>query len=136
MGAALRWKLVASTTKRVDRAHDAVPWLALNEHSTRHMSAKDNSSSRPALPLCCRRCCCCCSKWQAPEPPAVPNPCCLATPPPPARYMDSKDDEQARGITMKSSSISLLFVPGAATRADGPNAVPRAERLEQGECGA
>lgn len=49
------------------------------------------------------------------------------------RYMDSKDDEQARGITMKSSSISLLFVPGAATRADGPNAVPREERIEQGE---
>ncbi|PRW32859.1 ribosomal S5 Elongation factor G III V family [Chlorella sorokiniana] len=48
------------------------------------------------------------------------------------RYMDSKDDEQARGITMKSSSISLLFVPGAATRADGPNAVPREERLEKG----
>lgn len=46
--------------------------------------------------------------------------------------MDSKDDEQARGITMKSSSISLLYVPGAATRPDGPNAVPREERLEQG----
>ena len=32
------------------------------------------------------------------------------------RYLDSRDDEQARGITMKSSSISLLHVPGAATR--------------------
>lgn len=46
--------------------------------------------------------------------------------------MDSKDDEQARGITMKSSSISLLFVPGAATRPDGPNSVPRDERLAKG----
>lgn len=32
------------------------------------------------------------------------------------RYLDSRDDEQARGITMKSSSISLLYVPGAAHR--------------------
>lgn len=32
------------------------------------------------------------------------------------RYLDSRDDEQARGITMKSSSISLLYVPGAAAR--------------------
>jgi ribosome assembly protein 1 len=32
------------------------------------------------------------------------------------RYLDSRDDEQARGITMKSSSISLLYVPGAAQR--------------------
>lgn len=32
------------------------------------------------------------------------------------RYLDSRDDEQARGITMKSSSISLLYVPGAAMR--------------------
>lgn len=46
--------------------------------------------------------------------------------------MDSKDDEQARGITMKSSSISLLYVPGAATCTEGPNSVPRADRLEQG----
>lgn len=46
--------------------------------------------------------------------------------------MDSKDDEQARGITMKSSSISLLFVPGAATRPEGPNSVSREERLQQG----
>jgi ribosome assembly protein 1 len=30
------------------------------------------------------------------------------------RYLDSRDDEQARGITMKSSSISLLYVPGGA----------------------
>ncbi|MEW5312778.1 MAG: hypothetical protein WDW38_004386 [Sanguina aurantia] len=27
------------------------------------------------------------------------------------RYLDSRDDEQERGITMKSSSISLLYVP-------------------------
>jgi hypothetical protein len=50
------------------------------------------------------------------------------------RYMDSKDDEQARGITMKSSSISLLFVPGAASRAEGPNSVSHEERLEKGGC--
>lgn len=48
------------------------------------------------------------------------------------RYMDSKDDEQARGITMKSSSISLLYVPGAATCALGPNSVTHDERLQQG----
>ena len=30
------------------------------------------------------------------------------------RYMDSNEDEQARGITMKSSSISLLHVPSTA----------------------
>ena len=50
--------------------------------------------------------------------------------------MDSKDEEQARGITMKSSSISLLFVPGAALRPEGPNSVPREEKLEQGEAKA
>ena len=27
------------------------------------------------------------------------------------RYLDSREDEQQRGITMKSSSISLLHVP-------------------------
>jgi ribosome assembly protein 1 len=32
------------------------------------------------------------------------------------RYLDSKEEEQARGITMKSSSIALLHVPGAAVR--------------------
>lgn len=48
------------------------------------------------------------------------------------RYMDSKEEEQARGITMKSSSISLLHVPGAATSAAGPNAVSREEKLEKG----
>ena len=48
------------------------------------------------------------------------------------RYMDSKEEEQARGITMKSSSISLLFVAGAATRPDGPNAVPRTQKVASG----
>ncbi|GAB4820198.1 hypothetical protein N2152v2_007244 [Parachlorella kessleri] len=48
------------------------------------------------------------------------------------RYMDSKEEEQARGITMKSSSISLLFVPGAALRPDGPGTVSRQEKLDQG----
>ena len=57
----------------------------------------------------------------------------LLTPPPrKVRYMDSKDEEQARGITMKSSSISLLFVPGAALRPEGPNSVPLRDKLEQG----
>ena len=28
-----------------------------------------------------------------------------------ARYMDSRDDEQARGVTMKSSAIALLHSP-------------------------
>ncbi len=32
------------------------------------------------------------------------------------RYLDSREDEQERGITIKSSSISLLYVPGAANR--------------------
>lgn len=32
------------------------------------------------------------------------------------RYLDSREDEQIRGITMKSSSIALLYVPGATTR--------------------
>ncbi len=32
------------------------------------------------------------------------------------RYLDSREDEQARGITMKASAIALLYVPGAATR--------------------
>eukprot|EP00955_Chlamydomonas_euryale_P088174 364357-Chlamydomonas_euryale.AAC.1 len=48
-----------------------------------------------------------------------------ALPPPPKgelRYMDSLEEEQRRGITMKSSSISLLYVPGAATR---PEVRPR-----------
>ena len=48
------------------------------------------------------------------------------------RYMDSKEEEQARGITMKSSSISLLFVPGAALHPEGPGSVPRQEKLDQG----
>lgn len=48
------------------------------------------------------------------------------------RYMDSKEEEQARGITMKSSSISLLFVPGAATRPEGPRSVSAEEKLASG----
>lgn len=31
------------------------------------------------------------------------------------RYMDSRTDEQERGITMKSSSISLVFNKGNRT---------------------
>ncbi len=46
--------------------------------------------------------------------------------------MDSKEEEQARGITMKSSSISLLYVPGGATRPEGPRSVPAEEKLASG----
>jgi len=42
------------------------------------------------------------------------------------RFLDSRDDEQARGITMKSSSISLLHVPGAALRPEVRRARARA----------
>ncbi|CAL8464184.1 g3719 [Coccomyxa elongata] len=35
------------------------------------------------------------------------------------RYLDSRDDEQARGITMKSSAICLLHVPGATSLPGG-----------------
>lgn len=31
------------------------------------------------------------------------------------RYMDSREDEQVRGITMKSSAISLLYAKGKPT---------------------
>ncbi|KAG2498450.1 hypothetical protein HYH03_003706 [Edaphochlamys debaryana] len=48
------------------------------------------------------------------------------------RYLDSREDEQARGITMKASAISLLYVPGSATRPEGPKSIPEATKLEQG----
>ncbi|DBB16983.1 TPA: hypothetical protein ACH3X3_014090 [Trebouxia sp. C0006] len=48
------------------------------------------------------------------------------------RYLDSRDDEQARGITMKSSSISLLYVPGAAYRPDGPRSCSEEEKAAKG----
>ena len=48
------------------------------------------------------------------------------------RYLDSRDDEQARGITMKSSSISLLYVPGAASRPDGPRSCSEEEKAGKG----
>ena len=48
------------------------------------------------------------------------------------RYLDSRDDEQARGITMKSSSISLLYVPGAAYRPDGARSCPEEEKAAKG----
>lgn len=47
----------------------------------------------------------CTHKQQAPSP--APGAC---------RYLDSLEDEQVRGITMKASSISLLYVAGAASR--------------------
>jgi hypothetical protein len=47
------------------------------------------------------------------------------------RYLDSRDDEQARGITMKSSSISLLYVPGAAQR---PEVSPAAAAAAAAGC--
>lgn len=48
------------------------------------------------------------------------------------RYLDSRDDEQQRGITMKSSSISLLHVPQAHTRAGGIAGVPVKDQLQEG----
>ncbi|DBA75465.1 TPA: hypothetical protein ACH3X1_010720 [Trebouxia sp. C0004] len=48
------------------------------------------------------------------------------------RYLDSRDDEQARGITMKSSSISLLYVPGAAYRPEGPRSCSEEEKAAEG----
>ena len=49
------------------------------------------------------------------------------------RYLDSRDDEQARGITMKSSSISLLYVPGAAHKPEGTRGLPEEEKAAQGK---
>jgi hypothetical protein len=46
------------------------------------------------------------------------------------RYLDSREDEQARGITMKASAISLLYVPGAA--ALNPKALSEEAKLAQG----
>lgn len=45
------------------------------------------------------------------------------------RYLDSRDDEQERGITMKSSSISLLYVPGVSAE------VRHERRREEGSPG-
>lgn len=39
---------------------------------------------------------------------------------------------QARGITMKSSSISLLYIPGAAAQPGGARAASDADKLERG----
>lgn len=49
------------------------------------------------------------------------------------RYLDSRDDEQARGITMKSSSISLLYVPGAAYKPEGPRSCSEEEKAAKVE---
>lgn len=76
------------------------------------------------------------------------------------RFLDSRDDEQARlcsqpalrastaslsllftfesavkvrGITMKSSSISLLYVPDAAYLPEGPQSCPEEDKLTQGK---
>eukprot|EP00884_Botryococcus_braunii_P007859 jgi/Botrbrau1/17074/Bobra.0285s0001.1 len=48
------------------------------------------------------------------------------------RYLDSRDDEQRRGITMKSSSISLLHVPGAYRLPGGPRQCSAHQRLTEG----
>lgn len=45
------------------------------------------------------------------------------------RYMDSNEDEQARGITMKSSSISLLHVPAGSLLEVSSSDVPSAEKI-------
>ena len=66
----------------------------------------------------------------ASQPTAAATPCRRAH-----RYMDSKEEEQARGITMKSSSISLLHVPRSATARGDSGPLPAAEVLERGEPG-
>ncbi|GAX83661.1 hypothetical protein CEUSTIGMA_g11086.t1 [Chlamydomonas eustigma] len=48
------------------------------------------------------------------------------------RYLDSEEEEQRRGITMKASSIALLYVPGSATRPEGPRSVTEDEKLSSG----
>lgn len=48
------------------------------------------------------------------------------------RYLDSNEEEQRRGITMKSSSIALLYVPGSATRPQGPKGISEEEKLSRG----
>ncbi|KAK9794308.1 hypothetical protein WJX73_002877 [Symbiochloris irregularis] len=48
------------------------------------------------------------------------------------RFLDSRDDEQARGITMKSSSISLLYVPGAQYLPEGPQSCTTEQKLREG----
>jgi len=40
---------------------------------------------------------------------------------------------QARGITMKSSSIALLYVPGAASLPAGPNSCSAEEKRDKGK---
>lgn len=47
------------------------------------------------------------------------------------RYLDSREDEQARGITMKSSSIALLHVPSTAALG-GLRALAPSERAARG----
>ncbi|KAK9818827.1 hypothetical protein WJX74_007698 [Apatococcus lobatus] len=48
------------------------------------------------------------------------------------RYLDSRDDEQRRGITMKSSSISLLHTPRSASGAAEPQKLSVEGRLQKG----
>ena len=48
------------------------------------------------------------------------------------RYLDSKEDEQARGITMKSSSISLLHLPHVSPESYGQERLSKEYMLEEG----
>jgi len=48
------------------------------------------------------------------------------------RYLDSKEEEQLRGITMKSSSISLLYVPGAGTSEEGIQSLSHEYKISKG----
>ncbi|CAK0786123.1 hypothetical protein CVIRNUC_009336 [Coccomyxa viridis] len=48
------------------------------------------------------------------------------------RYLDSRDDEQARGITMKSSSICLLHIPGIGFQPSEVRTATAEERLSRG----
>ena len=49
------------------------------------------------------------------------------------RYMDSREDEQLRGITMKSSAISLLFSKGESIIAVVHPWSPGGSQLSQGK---
>ena len=48
--------------------------------------------------------------------------------------LTTSDFLQARGITMKSSSISLLYVPGAALLPQGPNSCSAEDKQQKGKC--
>lgn len=48
------------------------------------------------------------------------------------RYLDSREDEQQRGITMKSSSISLLHVPASVRGETSAGSLSVQQQLQHG----